>query len=79
MQQLPRKLLDRVGDAIRLKHYCYRTVRAASPKGERKETYVQWIRRCILFHNQRHPLDRLKTPVGQSEIEIDIRRTLGWY
>ena len=41
----PQKLLDRVRDAIRLKHYSYRT----------EQTYVQWIRRFILFHNKRHP------------------------
>ncbi|MGD1949245.1 MAG: phage integrase N-terminal SAM-like domain-containing protein [Leptolyngbyaceae cyanobacterium] len=41
----PRKLLDQVRDAIRLNHYSYRT----------EETYVQWIRRYILFHNKRHP------------------------
>jgi integron integrase len=41
----PRKLLDQVRDKIRLKHYSYRT----------EQTYVQWIRRFILFHNKRHP------------------------
>jgi len=41
----PRKLLDRVRDQLRHKHYSYRT----------EETYVQWIRRYILFHNKRHP------------------------
>jgi len=45
MQPPPKKLLDQVRDAIRLKHYAYRT----------EETYVQWIRRYILFHHQRHP------------------------
>jgi Phage integrase, N-terminal SAM-like domain len=45
MQAPPKKLLDQVRDTIRLKHYSYRT----------EETYVQWIRRFILFHNKRHP------------------------
>jgi Phage integrase, N-terminal SAM-like domain len=45
MQQPPKKLLDQVRDAIRLKHYSYRT----------EETYIQWIRRYILFHDKRHP------------------------
>lgn len=45
MQPPPKKLLDQVRDVIRLKHYAYRT----------QETYVQWIRRFILFHNKRHP------------------------
>jgi integron integrase len=54
MQTPPRKLLDQVRDVIRLKHYSYRT----------EETYVQWIRRYILFHNKRHPKD-----MGVPEIE----------
>ncbi|MBD2054572.1 integron integrase [Oculatella sp. FACHB-28] len=54
MQPPPKKLLDQVRDAIRLKHYAYRT----------EETYVQWIRRYILFHNKRHPKD-----MGRAEIE----------
>ncbi len=54
MQHPPRKLLDQVRDAIRLKHYSYRT----------EETYVQWIRRFILFHSKRHPAE-----MGTPEIE----------
>ena len=54
MQQRPKKLLDQVRDVIQLKHYFYRT----------EETYVQWIRRYILFHNKRHPLE-----MGRAEIE----------
>lgn len=45
MEQRPKKLLDQVRDAIRLKHYSIRT----------EESYVTWIRRYILFHNKRHP------------------------
>ncbi|NJR37946.1 MAG: integron integrase [Leptolyngbyaceae cyanobacterium CSU_1_4] len=54
MQAPPRKLLDQVRDMIRLKHYSYRT----------EETYVQWIRRFILFHNKQHPKN-----MGVPEIE----------
>jgi integron integrase len=50
----PKKLLDQVRDVIRVKHYSYRT----------EETYVQWIRRYILFHNKRHPKE-----MGVPEIE----------
>ncbi|HAV76675.1 MAG TPA: integron integrase [Anaerolineae bacterium] len=42
-----KKLLDQVSDAIRLKHYSYRT----------EQTYKEWIKRYILFHNKRHPKD----------------------
>jgi Phage integrase, N-terminal SAM-like domain len=41
----PRRLLDRVRDAIRVRHYSIRT----------EEAYVGWIRRFILFHKKRHP------------------------
>jgi Phage integrase, N-terminal SAM-like domain len=54
MQHPPRELLDQVRDAIRLKHYSYRT----------EETYIQWIRRFILFHSKRHPAE-----MGTPEIE----------
>jgi len=39
------KLLDRVRDAIRFKHYSLRT----------EQVYVDWIKRFILFHGKRHP------------------------
>jgi integrase len=45
MDHRPKKLLDQVRDAIRLKHYSIRT----------EASYVTWIKRYILFHNQRHP------------------------
>jgi len=43
----PKKLLDQVRDAIRLKHYSYRT----------EQAYVGWIKRYIYFHGLRHPAD----------------------
>jgi integron integrase len=48
------KLLDRVRNAIRLRHYSRRT----------EESYVAWIRRFILFHGKRHPLEMGATEVG---------------
>jgi integron integrase len=42
--QSPR-LLDRVRDAIRRRHYSYRT----------EQSYVHWIKRFIYFHGKRHP------------------------
>ena len=41
------RLLDRVRDAIRTRHYSRRTEKA----------YVAWIRRYIFFHGTRHPAD----------------------
>ena len=48
------KLLDRAREIIRLKHYSIRTER----------TYLNWMRRYILFHHKRHPQE-----MGPAEIE----------
>ena len=48
-----KKLLEQVSDAIRLKHYSYRT----------EQTYKDWIKRYILFHNKRHPKDMSVTEI----------------
>ena len=50
----PKKLLDQLRDAIRLKHYSYST----------EKTYVHWAKRYILYHNKRHPAE-----MGAAEIE----------
>jgi integron integrase len=41
------RLLDRVREALRIRHYSRRT----------EEAYVVWIRRYILFHNKQHPIE----------------------
>ena len=43
----PPRLLDQVRDRMRAKHYSLRTER----------TYLDWIKRFILFHGKRHPRD----------------------
>lgn len=43
----PPKLLDRVRQKIRYLHYSLNT----------EKSYLQWIRRYIIFHNKRHPKD----------------------
>ncbi|MGA9396606.1 MAG: integron integrase [Azonexus sp.] len=50
----PPKLLDRVRERIRFKHYSIRT----------EDSYVQWIKRFILFHGKRHPAE-----MGAVEVE----------
>lgn len=47
------RLLDRVRDALRRRHYSYRT----------EQSYLQWIRRFIFFQKKRHPRD-----MGEAEI-----------
>ncbi len=49
------RLLDQVRNKIRLKHYSMRT----------EETYVQWVKRFVLFHHKRHPCDMSATEVEQ--------------
>jgi integron integrase len=48
------KLLDRVRDLMQVRHYSIRTERS----------YINWIRRYILFHDKRHPQE-----MGPAEIE----------
>jgi integron integrase len=52
-----KKLMDQVSDALRTKHYSYRT----------EQTYTDWIKRYILFHGKRHPKD-----MGENEIRAFI-------
>jgi len=51
------KLLDQVRETLRTKHYSYRT----------EQTYVDWIKRFIIFHNKRHPKD-----MGAEEVQAFI-------
>lgn len=54
MNNRPKKLLDRVRETLRVKHYSIRT----------EEAYLSWIRRYIFFHDKRHP-----QTMGTPEIE----------
>ena len=50
----PRRLLERLSDRIRVKHYSIRT----------EQAYSDWVRRFILFHGKRHPRE-----MGVNEVE----------
>ena len=39
------KLLDQLRETLRLNHYSLKT----------EKSYINWVRRFILFHNKRHP------------------------
>ena len=43
----PPKLLTRLREHLRTRHYSIRT----------EEVYVDWARRFIFFHGKRHPAD----------------------
>jgi hypothetical protein len=45
MERRPKKFLDQVRDAIRVKHYARNS----------EQANVYWIKKYILFHNKRHP------------------------
>ncbi len=47
------RLIDQTRNVLRLFHYSIRT----------EETYIQWIKRFIYFHNKRHPKD-----MGEKEV-----------
>jgi len=53
-QKPAKKLLDQVRETLRLRHYSRAT----------EKTYVFWVRRYILFHHKRHPLE-----MGEREVE----------
>ena len=48
------KLLNDVRNTLRVRHYALKT----------EKTYLQWIKRFILFHNKTHPLK-----MGKVEVE----------
>lgn len=54
MVQPPKKLLEQASAKLRIKHYSIRT----------EKSYVSWMRRYILFHDQRHPKE-----MGRNEVE----------
>src|SRR5262245_10984379 len=54
------RLLDRVRQAIRARHYSLRT----------EEAYVGWIRRYILFHGKRHPMEMGETEINAFVIHL---------
>lgn len=49
------KLLEQVRDVIRRRHYSIRTEHA----------YIDWIKRFIVYHNKRHPLEMAEEEVAQ--------------
>jgi integron integrase len=50
-----KKLLEQIRDVLRVKHYSYKT----------EKSYVQWIKRFILYHHKRHPLEMAEIEISQ--------------
>jgi len=60
----PKKLLNQVRDALRAEHYSIHT----------EKTYVQWIKRYILFHDKRHPRDMAAPEIASflTHLSVDL-------
>lgn len=59
-----RKLLDRVRDKIRVKHYSIKT----------EKSYVGWIKRYIFFHHLRHPEEMRKREIEEFLTHLAVER-----
>ncbi len=60
------KLLDQVRFAIRTKHYSIRT----------EQAYTAWIRKFILFHNKRHPIEMGEVEIGQFVTDLAVEKNV---
>jgi integron integrase len=58
--------LQEVVNKIRVLHYSRRT----------EDSYLHWIKRFILFHNKRHPLEMGESEVGQFLTDLAVRRNV---
>jgi len=67
LRPAPPKLLERVREAIRARHYSRRT----------EEAYVCWIRRFILFHNKRHPLEMAEPEINAFVTHLAVQSSIG--
>ena len=56
----PKKLLDQLRDALRVKHYALST----------ENSYVEWADRFIRFHKMLHPKDMGETEIAASQSVI---------
>ena len=60
------RLMVRVREAIRVRHYSLRT----------EEAYLQWVRRFILFHGKRHPENMGEPEVAAFLTHLAVERNV---
>jgi integron integrase len=58
------RLLDQVRAACRVRHYSIRT----------EEAYVDWVRRYVLFHGKRHPLEMGAAQINRFLTDLAVQR-----
>src|SRR5688572_10658550 len=61
-----KKLLDQVRDILRVKHYSYRT----------EQSYIDWIKRFIIFHKKRHPLEMDAPEIQEFMSHLAVERAV---
>ena len=66
MEKPPKKLLEQVKNIIRLKHYSYKT----------EKSYLNWIKRYILFHNKRHPKEMAAKEIEEFLTNLAIKENV---
>ena len=60
------KLLDQLRAIIPTKHYSLRT----------EESYIQWIKRFIIFHNKRHPNEMSEVEINQFLSHLAVKKNV---
>jgi integron integrase len=60
------RLLEQVRDQLRTRHYSYRT----------EQTYLQWIKQFILFHDKRHPALLGVDDIGHFLTHLAVKRAV---
>ena len=63
----PRKLLDRLRDACRVRHYSVRT----------EDAYHDWCKRFILYHDKRHPVGMASAEINAFLTHLAVERHVG--
>jgi integron integrase len=62
----PVKLIDQIRAVIRTRHYSRRT----------EEAYIHWVRKFILFHDKRHPLEMGETEVASFLEHLAVNKSV---
>ena len=62
------KLLDEIRNVIRLRHYSPRT----------EESYINWIRRYVLFHNKKHPRDLNEKDIREFLNHLSLKQNVSY-
>ena len=60
------KLLDRLREALRSRHYSLRT----------EQSYCHWVKRFIFFHNVRHPAEMAEPEINAFLTNLAIREKI---